>query len=157
MRSRIDRNKREWLVQYKKEYKATIKDFSFTPGDLVLVRNMEIESSLDKKMKPQYNGPMIVISRKRGGSYVLAEMDGAILHQKVGVLQVIPYFARKQKNIHELIDVSTSTLKGIESAEDIDREIPEKDFLFEDVRLQTGNNEFLEDEETGKEGDSDAQ
>ena len=44
MRARIDKGKREWLARYKKEYKNTIKDFTFVLGDLVLVRNTEIES-----------------------------------------------------------------------------------------------------------------
>ena len=39
--------------------KAKIKDLNFSPGDLVLMRNTEIESSLDKKMKPRYNGLII--------------------------------------------------------------------------------------------------
>ena len=47
MRERIDQGKREWLVKYERDNKATIKDLDFKPGDLVLVRNTEIESSLD--------------------------------------------------------------------------------------------------------------
>ena len=38
------------------------KEHSFKINDLVLVRNTEIESSLDKKMKAWYTGPMVVIS-----------------------------------------------------------------------------------------------
>ncbi|KAF8801400.1 hypothetical protein BYT27DRAFT_7226779 [Phlegmacium glaucopus] len=102
-------------------YMSTIKDFTFQTGDLVLVRNTEIESSLDKKMKPRYNEPMVVISRTCGGLYVLAELDGVVLHQKVGAFRIdLP------DNIHELIDV-------IEQAEDVDKELPEKDFSFENV------------------------
>ena len=155
MRERIKKAKREWLVRYEKEYKSTIKDLNFEPGDLVLVRNTEIESSLDKKMKPRYMGPMIVISRSRGGSYVLAEMDGAVLHQKVGAFRVIPYFARKTielpANVHELIDVSGKTLKTIEMSEDVDKERDGKDLNFDNVKLNEGEADLWDLEDSNGE------
>ena len=49
MRTRIDKRKREWLIKYEKDYNMTIKDLMFQAGDLVLIRNTEVESSLDKK------------------------------------------------------------------------------------------------------------
>ena len=42
MRKYINQKKREWLVRYEKDNKATIKDLKFKPGDLVLVRNTEV-------------------------------------------------------------------------------------------------------------------
>lgn len=137
MRARIDKNKKKWLVRYEKENRHTIKDLKFKPGEQVLVQNTKIEASLDKKMKPQYMGPMIAITRGKGGSYILAEINGAVLHQKVRAFRVIPYFARKAiellKNMHELIDVSEEGLRRIKESDNNDTK--EKDFTFEGVKL----------------------
>ena len=149
MRRRIDQRKGEWLAKYEKDNKSTIKNWDFKPGDLVLVRNTEIESSLDKKMKARYNGPMIVISRSQGGSYVLAEMDRSVFQQKVGAFRVIPYFAKRKleisDNILKIIDVTRERLNKIESTPD-EADIPEKDFGFEGVNLRTSEVDFSHDD-----------
>ena len=138
MREKISQRKREWLVRYERENRHTIKDLSFKTGDLVLVRNTEIESSLDKKMKPRYNGPMVVISRSKGGSYVLAEMDGSVAQQKFGAFRVIPYFARKSvvlsRDIHHWIDVSRDTLRRVENGPDESEKL--RDFNFDEINLR---------------------
>lgn len=147
MRARVSKEKRTRALQYEKDHKATIRNYNFKPGRLVLVRNSQIEDNLDRKMYPKYLGPMIVIRRNKGGAYILAEMDGSILQDKVAEFRVIPYFARYEvklpDNIHDLIDCSKKTLKALEDAVDTgERDLyKNRDFNFDKVRLNGEDDE----------------
>ena len=96
-----------------------------------------IEKSLDRKMYHRYLGPMIVIRRTKGGSYVVAQMDGMVLREKVAAFRVLPHVARYKpiklpENITELIDISKERLD--ELVNDIDEKDLEEnlneDFAF---------------------------
>jgi ribosomal protein S17 len=147
MRERIDRDKLKRLESYEKDFKAVIKDYQFKPGDLVLVRNTAIESSLDKKMKPRYTGPMIVVAQTKGGSYVLAEMTGAVWHYKVARFRVVPYFAREKielpEGIMSIIDCDAETLGKIMAQEDKDEEL-KRDYLMDEVYIEGSNDSDME-------------
>ena len=81
--------------RFEAEHKNVIKDYNFPSGRLVLMRNTAIEKSLNRKTRPRYIGPMVVVGRNRGGAYLLAELDGAVLDRPVAAFRLIPYFARK--------------------------------------------------------------
>ncbi len=122
MRQKINKNKVDTVLCYQHEHKATIVNYDFKPGRLVLMWNTRIEESLDSKMEPRYLGPLVVIRRTRGGSYVLAELDGSIVGSTVTQFRVIPYHARHSielpKKIHDLIDVSPQTLKELVTSDE---------------------------------------
>ena len=128
MRAKVTKAKVERLLKYEQDHKAVIKDFDFKPGNLVLIRNTGIESSLDKKMKPRYLGPMVVIRRTTGGSYIVAELNGALWSHKVAQFRVLPYFARSKidlpENLLEWLSISKEGLqKVLEATEPIEPEI----------------------------------
>lgn len=147
MRRRIDQEKLKRLEVYERSFKAVIKDYRFEPGALVLVRNTAVESSLNSKMKPRYTGPMIVVRRNKGGSYILAEMDGSVWHQKVARFRVVPYFAREKieipKGILEIIDCDEATLDRVEEQTDPDEELS-RDYLMEGVTLEDSDESDVE-------------
>jgi hypothetical protein len=59
------------------------------------MRNTQIEKSLNRKMRARYLGPLIVIARNFGGTYILCELDGSVLHCPVAAFRLLPYLARK--------------------------------------------------------------
>jgi hypothetical protein len=146
MRKRVSKEKLDAVRRYEMTYSGTIKDFHFEPGDLVLIRNTVVEKSLNTKMAPRYLGPMIVIRRTKGGSYIVAEMDGSVFQNKIGQFRVVPYEARKSvqlpDDIHELIDLSKETLELL-ADDGATAKYKGKDFQFDTVRLGS-NDDYVE-------------
>ncbi len=105
-------------IRFEKEHAATIKDYNFQLGDLVLMRNTAIEKALNRKMRARYLGPLIVISRNKGSAYILAELDGTLFDRPVAAFRVIPYLARAHIDLpplDELLDVSIARLHELQN------------------------------------------
>jgi transposase InsO family protein len=88
--------------QFEKRYAKLLTREDYEPGELVLMRNSAIESSLDRKAKARYLGPFIVERRTETGAYVLQELDGTTLASHVAAYRLGPYIARDQKTLARL-------------------------------------------------------
>jgi Integrase zinc binding domain/RNase H-like domain found in reverse transcriptase len=137
MRARVQKEKINRLIKYEQDNKHKIKRYIFKPRDLVLIRNKAIESSLDKKMKPRYLGPMVIITRTKGGNYIVAELDGSVFQDQISAARVIPYFACKEINlpqsIENWIDISQESLKALKKQLPKNRD--KSDLLFDDIKM----------------------
>ena len=95
-------------------------------------------------MYERYLGPLVVVSRSSGGSYVLAELDGTIMDCKVAQFRVIPYYPRKKiklpDTIHDFVDVSEKTLERLLDSNEPPNE-EQHDYAFKGVRLKLNTNE----------------
>ncbi|KNZ76555.1 hypothetical protein J132_09637 [Termitomyces sp. J132] len=110
-------------ICFEKDHAATICDYNFKTGDLVLMRNMRIEVTHNKKMKLRYLGPLVVISCNRGGAYILCELDGSVLHRPVAAFRLIPYLAREHITVpSNTFDIDTSRLQELERTELVDND-----------------------------------
>ena len=101
------------------------------------MQNMKIEKSLNWKMHPWYLGPLIILSRNRGGAYIVCELNSTVYHWPIAAFHLIPYFTWKEINFPEsAIDIDTKRLCELESSKgaDFDNELPLSD---DDINNET--------------------
>jgi hypothetical protein len=142
--SKVFSTRRRAALRFERTHAHTIRDFDFKRGRLVLMRNTAIEKSLNKKMRARYLGPLIVVGRNKGGAYVLAELDGSVLHRPVAAFRVVPYFARKTIKIPDNIwDIDEKRFYELMKTKDVDGE--------ENAHEEEEEEEDKSDEESDKE------
>jgi hypothetical protein len=152
MRARVSKTKRDMLRKFEERNVKTIKEYDFKPGELVLLRNSPVEMSLNRKMRRRWEGPYLVVFRKKGGAYILADMSGHVLKDKVAAFRVIPYFARRNlkipENITEILDQSEESLKAIISKPDDENEDRLERLIYNE---EDREEEQVEDVDSGEE------
>ena len=130
------------------EHRATIRDFDFKRGDVVILRNTRIEKALNRKMLPRYTGPLFVVARNRGGAYILCEVDGAVMDRPVAAFRVLPYFARHHIPLPENFgEITPERLREmVESSSQGDDEDEARYADLEDEADEADDRDYLPDE-----------
>ncbi|TDL14356.1 hypothetical protein BD410DRAFT_734231 [Rickenella mellea] len=112
---------------FEETYRSSLIDFDFAAGALVLVRNSRTAMELNRKSKPRYLGPMVVVRRTQGGSYILAELTGAISKTRYAAFRLLPYHPRTHASIpvtsitglsEEELDMMTHGAEDAEGTDD---------------------------------------
>ncbi|KLO04725.1 hypothetical protein SCHPADRAFT_840306 [Schizopora paradoxa] len=80
--------------KFEQKFRKRISNHIFSEGDLVLVRNTAIEKELNRKTKPRYLGPYVIVRRTKGGSYIVRELNGAPSRRGIAAFRIIPYISR---------------------------------------------------------------
>jgi hypothetical protein len=131
--------------RFERDHSAVIKDFNFKCGDLVLSRNTAIEKSLNRKMRPRYTGPLVVIARNKGGAYILCELDGSVLDRPVAAFRLVPYFARTTIALPaDILDIEQNRLRQMQESNSLGDD-------DEDLEEQT--DDWLEEEDSDADKD----
>ncbi|KZV59480.1 hypothetical protein PENSPDRAFT_595393 [Peniophora sp. CONT] len=108
--------------QFEADHPRKIRNYDFKPGSLVIVRNTRfVDNAIRAKTRPRYLGPLVVVSRNRGGAYILCDLTGFLYHRPFAAFRVLPYFARTSIELpplEQFLDVSTSRLREMEAEDD---------------------------------------
>ncbi|KIK64477.1 hypothetical protein GYMLUDRAFT_161166, partial [Collybiopsis luxurians FD-317 M1] len=133
MRKKIYKNCLDWVRKLELDHRRSIRQFEFSLGDLVIVRNTRIEKGLLAKNRMHYMGLLVVIHRNRGGAYIVAELDGTVWHCPVSAFWVLPYFSWLSlplPNLEDFLDLSTTELAQINEleADNVNTNSPPEDF-----------------------------
>ena len=120
LRSAVFAQRLQDAEDFEARNRSTTRDVNAQSGSLVLIRNTAIEKSLNRKMRARYLGPYLVVSRNRGGAYILSELDGAVFDRPVAAFRVLPYFARRDPIAFrpDVLDVDTQRIRELEASTD---------------------------------------
>ena len=69
-------------------------------------------------MRLRYLGPLVIVSRNKGGAYIVCELDRTVFDRPIATLRLIPYHVCKFIAIPDIVlDISTTRLREMEASE----------------------------------------
>ena len=70
----------------------------------------------------------MVVSRNKGGAYIICELNGSVFDRPVAAFRVVPYFARKSITLPDLsnfLDILANHLRDMEDSASLGDDDPE--------------------------------
>ena len=99
IKERIWESRKVSARRFERTFERNIVSREHDPGALVLVRNSRTNLELNRKTKPRYLGPYVVIRRTTKGAYVLSELDGTVSKMRYAAFRIVPYLARSHVTV----------------------------------------------------------
>lgn len=102
---------------------------------------------------------MVVVTRNRGGAYILAEMNGAVLQSPAAAYRVVPYHQRKAivftPKVRAKLDLGAEVLEKLRQSLNTGRVV--EDYAFKNMpkTLTEDKDESERDSESGDESGED--
>jgi len=91
--------------QFNRRYAKKLQKDNYKKGELVLVYNSRLESTLNKfKVDPRYLGPFEVERRTSRGNYVLKNLDGTIHAEPYAAFRLYSYINRNNPILYKEIE-----------------------------------------------------
>ena len=120
---RVTQSRYSSIRHFEQDNANRIYEQDFEPGTLVLVRNKKAEL-IGGKTLPRYYGPMVVVGRRKKGSYTLSELDGSISSIRYAPFRLVIYHPRDPVHIPvtQVIDLPSDSY-----IPDVDEELPGDD------------------------------
>lgn len=79
---------------------------------------------------------MVVMTRNKGGAYIVTELDRSVWHKKIGAFRLVPYFAWHKIDlsggIDEFIDIAKKMLTDLWQSEETGKK-HQPDIWLDDV------------------------
>ena len=106
IRERVRRFREKASERMLRSYKGLKAPKNIEPGTLVIVKNSRIEMEHNRKPKPRWLGPFIVLKRHSGGSYILTELDSSVIVDCIAAAHIRLHHARAdvQYNVKQIIE-----------------------------------------------------
>lgn len=113
-------------AHFERKFFKRLSRTTFKEGDLVLMRNSQIEKEMNRKSKPRYLGPFVVVRKTQGGSYVLREANGTQERAHIAAFRLIPYIARNKQVIKSLLRSRSKSMESTQQDSEEESEINKK-------------------------------
>jgi len=94
---KVQKERQKAVDYFFERNKARMVENAYAPGMVMLVWNNFLDFQFGNKGALRWMGPYVVVQRRPTGSYVLAELDGAVMKKPVAAKRLKLYHYRKMK------------------------------------------------------------
>ena len=150
LRDQVYRKRNRTALCFECDHTMIIHNFNFNKGDLVLMRNTAIEKALNKKMRPRYFRPIVIVSHNCSSTYIICDLDSTLAHAPIVAFQIVPYFTHEHLDLPDLkqhINISVTLLRKLEDTITTDPNYPEvatEPMLHEDDYVKSSSDSEAE-------------